>query len=265
VVPGLIHVDLNHGFARAVVQGLVAGRVWVDQKPAARVAHAWHPYGMSLVWGDELGLAIGTITEHLRAGFYRTQDEWLQIDPRWEHLDWDTLLDATPGDGAQESASSKAQRYSRVNFRFDPKAFEYRRKQAMPPPGWRVRPMSAQEFNLPGIGVTPKAFWRDAAQFLAHGGGWCAECDGEVGAIAFSSFRFDNTLEIGIETLAAYRGRGLALAVAVAMIREILDAGIEPVWSCRKENTPSLELARRLGFSATKVFPYYRLSPPDRR
>ena len=122
--------------------------------------------------------------------------------------------------------------------------------------------MTAAEFDLSGLSVTPRAFWRDAAQFLAHGGGLCAQREGTVGAIAFSSFRFDRTLEIGIETRPEHRGQGLALAVAIALIRRILAAGLEPIWSCRQENTASLVLAQRLGFVVTRQLPYYRLPAP---
>ena len=79
------------------------------------------------------------------------------------------------------------------------------------------------------------------------------------GAIAFSATRFDDWLEIGIETRARYRGQGLARAVAVAMIRNCLAGGLTPVWACRKENTGSLKLAQSLGFVITKELPFYRL------
>ena len=189
-------------------------------------------------------------------------DEWLQIDPRALHLDWDRWLDAVPGNPDQPPAGPRVQRYTRVNFRFDAATFMQRHEMASPPGTWQLGTMTAAEFDLSGLSVTPRAFWRDAAQFLAHGGGLCAQREGTVGAIAFSSFRFDRTLEIGIETRPEHRGQGLALAVAIALIRRILAAGLEPIWSCRQENTASLVLAQRLGFVVTRQLPYYRLHAP---
>jgi RimJ/RimL family protein N-acetyltransferase len=84
--------------------------------------------------------------------------------------------------------------------------------------------------------------------------------DGAIGALAFSATRFDDWLEIGIETRAAYRGQGLARAVAVAMIENCLAQGLTPVWACRKENTGSLHLAQSLGFVITTELPFYRLA-----
>lgn len=258
-VPPLEPVALNHGFARAVVEELVAGRLWVDRQVSPRAAHVLHPYGMSLIWGEELASALEPLLQHLRAGGYRTGEEWLQVDPRWDRLGWDELLGAIPADAPGADDASKVQRHWRVNFRFDAVAFSRRHQRPVLPLGWQVRPISRREFDLPGVGVTPHAFWPDASRFLTQGLGWCAERDGEVGAIAFSAFHFDGQVEIGLETMTAHRGKGLGLAVAVAMIGTILEAGLEPVWACRKENTASLELARKLGFAAQKLFPYYRL------
>jgi RimJ/RimL family protein N-acetyltransferase len=96
--------------------------------------------------------------------------------------------------------------------------------------------------------VVPGGFWPDAASFLAHGGGAVVERDGEVGAIAFTSYRWDDRVEIGIETLPAHRRQGLASRAAAALIERVLAAGLTPVWSCREDNTGSVRLAERLGF-----------------
>ena len=255
---------MNVNFARAVLEHHVDGRLWVDRPSAPRAGHSLHPSGMSLVWGDGLGDAIEPLATHLREGAYRDRVEWLQVDPRWEHLDWSTLLQGGAGEGSSGPEGATVQRYNRVNFRFDRRAFEGRHDGARIPQGYFLRPMSAREFDLPDVGVVPSAYWRDAAQFLAHGGGWCIEQDGVVAAIAFTSFRFDDELEIGVETHPAHRGKGLALSAAVAMVRVALAAGLTPIWSCRQENEASLRLALRLGFEIVRTGPYFRLSPVAR-
>lgn len=262
ICPPLRPVALNHGFARAVVEGMAPGRVWVDTRIDAGAAHALHQYGMSLLWGDRLDEAVVTFTEHLLHGSYRCQDEWLQIDPRWSHLDWERRLGAIPGSAATAPGGKQIERFTRINFQFDEAAFLSRHSSAAPPRPWTIRPMRQSEFDLPGTTVTPRAFWPDAAQFLAHGGGLCAERDGRVGAMAFTSFRLDATLEIGIETCAPFRGQGLGRAVAIAMIHNCLTRGLEPIWACRKENTASFRLAQQLGFFVTKELPYFRLPAP---
>jgi RimJ/RimL family protein N-acetyltransferase len=235
-------VPIFTGFARAVLERASGGRVWCREG----AVHALHDYGMSLVWGEGVGRAFPALIEHLNTGAYRNRDEWLQVDPRWGDLDWDGQL--------------QAERFHRVNFRFDRLVFESRHSATALPPGWTTRPLVEAAYDLPDVHVTPCAFWKDFSAFQDHGGGVMAEKDGEVGAIAFSATRFDDWLEIGIETRAAFRGQGLARAVAAAMIRQCLDSGLTPVWACRQENAGSLRLAQSLGFVIEKVVPFWRLA-----
>lgn len=239
--PPLSEVPIFTGFARAVLAGLIDGRVWGGPD----VAHALHSYGMSLVWGEGVGRAFPALIAHLNAGSYRERDEWLQVDPRWADLDWAGQL--------------RAERFDRVNFRFDRAAFLARSRPALPD-GWTLAPLGDDGFDLADVHVTPRAFWKDYGAFVAHGGGVCALRDGAVGALAFAATRFDDWLEIGIETRAPFRGLGLARAVASAMIERCLAAALTPVWACRKQNTGSLHLAQSLGFVVTKEVPFWRLT-----
>lgn len=252
----LDRLGLNNGFARAVLDGKVDGTLVGDRASAPRVLHALHPYGMSLVWGEAVDEAFDAVVAHLRAGAYRGRAEWLQVDPRWDTLPWDRALGAVPAEGADESAPCT--RYARVSFRFDAACFLARTPAAVAA-GWQLRRAVASDFALAGS-VVPAHFWRDADQFLAAGGGWCAERDGSVGAIAFTSFRSGDELELGIETFAAARRQGLGRAVAARMVGELVQSGITPVWSCRRENVASHELAQQLGFVPTLILPYYRLA-----
>jgi GNAT superfamily N-acetyltransferase len=240
--PSLDGVPIFTGFAAAVLDGLVNGRVWT----CSGAAHALHDYGMSFIWGEGVGGAFPALIEHLNAGDYRERDEWLQVEPRWTYLDWDGKL--------------KAERFGRLNFRFDRAGFEACHGAPVLPPGWTIRPLGEAEYDLSDVHVTPCAFWRNHAAFVAHGGGVVAVRDGEVGAMAFAATRGAGWLEIGIETRAAFRGQGLARAVAVAMIRNCLAAGLTPVWACRKENVGSLALAQSLGFVVTTEVPFWRLA-----
>lgn len=239
--PPLDEVPIFTGFARAVLEDLVPGRAWGWDG----AAHALHGYGMSLVWGPGVPKAFEAIADHLRTGAYRDKPEWLQIDPRFGHLDWDRAL--------------RAERFTRVNFQFDEALFRARHGKPSLPQGWSIRDLREGEYDIPTVAVSPVHFWKGYADFVAHGGGVCAVKNGEPGAIAFASTRFDDWLEIGIETLMPYRGMGLARAVAVVMIGKCLGEGLTPVWACRKENTGSLMLAQSLGFVVTKEVPFYRL------
>ena len=54
-------------------------------------------------------------------------------------------------------------------------------------------------------------------------------------------------LEAGVETAAAFRGRGLAPRVTAAWARAIRASGKIPVYSTDWTNTSSLAVARKLG------------------
>jgi RimJ/RimL family protein N-acetyltransferase len=237
---------INTGFARAVIDGLVDGHTWTSPTVGTAAVHAIHPYGMSLVWGRRVDDAFDELITHLTSRPQPVPEQWLQVDPRWHSLPWGERL---------ERAGANVEHETRVNFTFTPERFT----PAAAPDGWRLRPATVTDFNWRGS-VVPAGFWRDAPQFLANGGGWVAERDGVVGSMAFSSFRFDECIELGIETHPAARGHGLGRAVASRMIVDILSASLTPVWACRKGNHASYRLAQRLGFTPSTELPYYHLS-----
>lgn len=255
---GLLRLDMNVGFARAVLDGKVEGQIWMSDSFGDGAIHVVHPYGMSLVWGNHVDEAFDELIQRLRTGRYRLRDEWLQIDPRWTDLPWLERL-ATPETPAQARPAVDA----RINFTFDPDRFRSALDGVSTPDGWSIIRADAADFTRPGS-VVPAEFWRDAEQFLESGGGWRAEKSGRHGALAFTSFRFEDEVELGIETAPDAQGQGLATAVASRMIKDVLDCGLTPVWACRAGNPASHRLAQKLGFRPVRRLPYYGLATPDR-
>lgn len=237
----------NTGFARAVLAGTAPGELWWDRHDDPRAFHALHPCGMSLLWGPAVADALDAVTAHLLG-----QAQWLQIDPRWHHLDWDAALGVVAPAADEPNAVT---RHTRVNFSYRPGGD---RTERTIPDGWRCRPATAADFGLTGT-VVPAEYWPDAASFLAHGGGMVAERDGEAGAMAFAAFHWGDQVEIGIETVPRFRRLGLARAAAGALIDALVADGLRPVWSCRGANTGSQRLAGSLGFTAPVGTPYFHL------
>jgi GNAT superfamily N-acetyltransferase len=243
LVAPLRGLDLNTLFARAVVEQGAPGRVFVDSLESPAVGYVIHRYGMSLLFGtsgrrDRDDQLLAQVVARPRTG-----DEWLQVSP----VSWAEGLAAAP---AVES-------YTRVNFRFSPEAYRARRAQ-WPAPPCPIVPAERSAFDLPGS-VVPRAFWPDADRFLAYGAGFAATVGGEPAALAFSAFVTETQLELGIETVPAHRGRGLATHACAALIDHCLARGLEPVWACRLENTASHRLAEALGFEPVRHLPYFRL------
>ncbi|MDP2345975.1 MAG: GNAT family N-acetyltransferase [Deltaproteobacteria bacterium] len=233
-------LPLNTLFARAVVLDEAAGRVLVGPD-AANATYVVHDYGMSLLFGADLDDA--TLAYVLTRD--RARDEWLQVAPTRAAARFARL----------EPPQAREQ-HTRVNFAFSPMLFHTRRRALAASP--KIEPVSESTFAVAGS-VVPQAFWRDSRRFLELGTGFAVLVEGEVASIAFSAFVTATQLEIGIETAAPFRGRGLAAFACVALIDHCLARGLEPVWSCRLENTASHRLATSLGFTPTRALPCFRL------
>lgn len=273
----LADLTINVGFARAVLDGTVEGELWSDRTIEPCAFHVVHPHGMSLVWGPDVAAVAHGVARRIRDRAARGDGEWLQIDPRWDAVDWDLLLgagdDAVPGTAQIHShvgtgdvvptaggRSRGAVRHARVNFTFDPAAFAARAPARSESGRLNLRHATEADYAWDGR-VAPWGFWPDAATFLARGGGRVVEVDGTPAAIAFSAFHWDDVLEIGIETAPDFRRQGLATVVAEAMIEDVLAAGLRPVWSCRESNIGSVRLAQSLGFTPSRRLPYFEMLP----
>jgi hypothetical protein len=252
-------VPFNCLFARSVVDDLADGFVWCDRAQEPSFAHIVHPYGMTLLLALSADVDLVALKEHIGWCRRALGGLWLQVHPQSFAPVLDRLLDAETGPVEATPNGVSVQRFTRSNFRFVPERYARVAPMQAFPSNIEGRPMTAEDFALPGFGVTPRKFWRNADEFLAHGGGWCVAKDAEVVAIAFSAYRLDSQLEIAVETHPQQRGRGFAKYAASSIIDQCVASATEPVWSCRKQNAASYLLAQKLGFSPTVEGPYYHL------
>ncbi len=263
-------LEMNVGFARAVVECISDGELWCDRAEAPRAFHAVHECGMSLVWGPDVAGAFDDVVARVRERAAAGLGEWLQVEPRWtelgpDALDWDGAFGAVPFDRCVERGGALVDdagrpvgvvRRTRLNFAFDAAAFGA--ACGALPDGVTVRPAVEADLAWDG-GTVPGHFWSDVDAFLAAGGGSVAEVDGVPAAVAFVSFRTGDDVEIGIETVPAFRRRGLARVACAAFLADLVARGLVPVWSCRADNAGSLRLAESLGFAVSRRLPYYEV------
>ena len=76
-----------------------------------------------------------------------------------------------------------------------------------------------------------------------------AVVDGDIVAIAHTYAETDLHADIGVSTLEAWREKGFATAAASLVAQEIQARGKVPAWSCGEDNTASLRVAQKLGFT----------------
>ncbi|WP_438490923.1 GNAT family N-acetyltransferase [Paenibacillus sp. IHBB 3054] len=268
VLPLLDHVNINTMFARAVLEQLVPGSVYVDAVHNPRAFYVVHSYGMSLLFGEAGNEAFtqGLHDYMTNLAGMRQSAEWLQSDPAAE---WTPILDSilsihnssliNSGISSLENHSRAIERNTRVNFCFNREAY-MDAKAKLPRPDGIIMRTTKEQFLAQSGAVVPRFFWRDEEHFAAEGIGYTLVSDGEAAATSFASCRTAGQLEIGIETAENHRGKGCALAVCSALIDYCLEHNLEPVWACRLENQGSYYLAQKLGFRPTVTLPYYRLA-----
>ncbi len=126
------------------------------------------------------------------------------------------------------------------------------------PDGYSIRRPSAADIDsfwavekdLIGNFVTPQ-------RFLERGLGFGIWFDGRYVAGCSSYTLANRKLEIEIDTHPAFRRRGLARAVAAAMILHCLAQGVEPCWDAH--NPESAALALQLGFVSPQPYTVFRV------
>lgn len=260
----LAAVTINNLFARAVIEHKITGTVLVDDTENPSTFYIIHPYCMTLLFGrsDNTTFNLAFKEHALNTHGNRKSFEWMQAFPE----SWDAVLRSLFEDKLIRSAENTAKKEkgiielnTRVNFQFSiDKYLEYK-NQANNPAKNAVRTDSKIFREMKGS-VVPEYFWDSEADFLNHGIGFSVFYNGQLGSTAYSSCILDDQLELGIETVAQFRGKGLAEQSCSALIDYCIEHNYEPVWACRLENTGSYKLAQKLGFIPVKEIPYYRLS-----
>lgn len=84
---------------------------------------------------------------------------------------------------------------------------------------------------------------------LAEGIAAGAIIDGRLVAIACTFARTERHADLGVTTLAPWRGRGFATAAASLVAAALQREEITPVWSVGQHNAASLRVATKLGFA----------------
>ena len=262
VLEPLKKVSINNLFARTVVEKHLQGKIFVDNVNSPTTFYIVHPYGMSLLFGNPDNYEFNCqFREYaLNKDKSRNKYEWMQVFPdSWD----DKLKDLFGSDLIKYSDNSnnekdKVELNGRANFKFNPDAY-FAFKQSNPKINYKIVRTDKEIFNQMKGTVVPMFFWDNAEDFCNYGIGFSLFYDNKLTSTAYSAYIHDNYLELGIETVEEFRGKGLAQYACSALIDYCLQNNLEPVWSCRFENTASYKLAEKLGFMPTTIKSYYKL------
>lgn len=264
LIDSVSEIPFNTLFARAVTEGMVSGKVYVDNAADIKTAYIVHPYGMTLLVGDSNNEDFNRDfkTYALNTDKQRDYFEWMQTYPR----SWDYKLDELFGEqlissdkNALRLEKGVIELNTRVNFKFD-KALYLATKVKHDTQYIRIAPTDREMLRQMKGTVIPKYFWDSEDDFFENGMAYSLFYNNKLASMAFSSYKFGDQFEIGIETNPEFRGQGLAKIVCSALIDYCIEKNYEPIWACRKENIASYKLAVKLGFRPSLELPYYRLS-----
>lgn len=260
----LKQVKINNLFARSVIEKKISGQIFVDNVENPKTFYVVHPYGMSLLFGDSQNIEFNNkfLNYSLNTNKIRDKYEWMQAYPS----DWDKVLSelykncmikATENNENKEVGIIEFN--TRLNFVFNREKYIINKKIILTQ-NYEIVQTNKKIYEEASGSVIPSYFWNTVDDFINNGIGFSLLCNKKLAATAYSAFVHDNKLELGIETIPEFRGKGFAQLVCSRLIDYCIEKDFEPVWACRLENIGSYRLAEKLGFEIYKEIPYYRLS-----
>lgn len=92
--------------------------------------------------------------------------------------------------------------------------------------------------------------------YLSRRFGFCLLQAETIAGWCLSEYNTADRCEVGVETVDAYRRRGVATAAAAALVEHAIGQGIEEIgWHCWSSNVASAATAQRAGFEKVKDYP----------
>ena len=264
IINPLREVTINNLFARSVVEKKVNGLVYVDNTEEPKTFYVFHPYGMSLLFGDSRNKEFNANFRDysLNINKIRNKHEWMQAFPdTWDTVLKDLFKDCIikSSDNLEHPENNVIELNTRINFKFNVDNYLDFKRKNITGNVMIVRTDKQIFADMKGT-VVPFYFWESADDFYDNGIGFSLFHKNRLASTAYSAYIHDNKLELGIETLEEFRGKGFAQYTCSALIDYCLENNYEPVWACRLENAGSYKLAQKLGFEPVARIPYYRLS-----
>ena len=133
-------------------------------------------------------------------------------------------------------------------------------------PDRRVRRLAAADAELlAGLGEEAAWIgrtWGGPAGLAAGGTGWGAFAGERLVSVACSFFVGERYEDVGVATEPGFRGQGLSTACAGALCQDILGRGRTPSWTTSPDNTASLRVAAKLGFTLRRRDRLYVIEVP---
>jgi RimJ/RimL family protein N-acetyltransferase len=109
--------------------------------------------------------------------------------------------------------------------------------------------------NVEAVTREIRQMWPSIPRFLQYGFGYALVHDGQVASWCTSEYLSQSQCGLGIETVKAYRNRGLATLVAAACVEHSQQRRLQPHWECNVKNHASRRVAEKVGFTLIGTYP----------
>jgi hypothetical protein len=233
----------------AALAGNMAARVWVDDADLPQSV---------LMWDTRHGYYLAGSPAH--SAFNRAAGRWVgeQVarGPFYAKIhfgspDWESVVPLLFGTTALTRAE-------RVIFALNGPRIEDWAERV--PPGFRIARIDVALLSRSGLANLHlvmeeiSSCWNSVDDFLAAGFGFCTiRTPGpgqpeEIVCWCTAECVSERKLGIGIETVAAYQGRGVATLTAAAFVQECRARGMAAHWDAFQSNGASLAVAWKVGF-----------------
>jgi GNAT superfamily N-acetyltransferase len=116
--------------------------------------------------------------------------------------------------------------------------------------------------NFADVTAEVESCWPSLAEFRRAGFGFCAHDADSIVCWCTAEYVSDGRCGIGIETIPAFRNRGLATLTATAFVEHCAARGITPHWDSWSSNAPSVAVAEKIGFRAVETYSIFVVNLP---
>ena len=99
-----------------------------------------------------------------------------------------------------------------------------------------------------------RSFWKRCRDFERKGIGYCLIKNELIASWSFSVYISEDKCELAVATVNNEQQKGYGRLTAAATLSQSIDNGLNPEWHCDRDNTPSVLIARDVGFKKVKDY-----------
>ncbi|MGG1556059.1 GNAT family N-acetyltransferase [Paenibacillus ferrarius] len=232
----------------SILEGTIDGIVFVDNQD--------HPRCAAVMSSDFIGgrLIGHAVDKEFNEGFIDTMKEHFisNVSSSNFRLFWSTASE-TWDELIFRVFGYKVFRISRTQFKFDRHAFESLGPVETDKDMFRIDAAMLQSHE--SLRREIRGLWGSTENYLQHDVGWISmSSDGSVRGRCNAAFLGGGLAEVAIQVNKSVRGQGLGFQLARNFIRDCLNRGVIPNWTCDTQNVPSFRMAQKLGFNEDRKY-----------